>query len=68
MILSSKNQRPRESPRARRRRRGAPAPGLFQQSLMFLDSEGKSLRYRNYYSPTYSDEWKFPAPPPPRAR
>jgi hypothetical protein len=48
--------------------RGAPAPGLFQQSLMFLDSEGKSLRYRNYYSPTYSDEWKFPAPPPPRAR
>ena len=48
--------------------RGAPAPGLFQQSLMFLDNEGKSLRYRNYYSPTYSDEWKFPAPPPPRAR
>ena len=48
--------------------RGAPAPGLFQQSLMFLDDQGKSLRYRNYYSPTYSDEWKFPAPPPPRAR
>lgn len=48
--------------------RGAPAPGLFQQSLMFLDNEGKSLRYRNYYSPTYSDEWKFPAPPPPRSR
>jgi hypothetical protein len=48
--------------------RGAPAPGLFQQSLMFLDNEGKSLRYRNYYSPTYADEWKFPAPPPPRAR
>jgi hypothetical protein len=48
--------------------RGAPAPGLFQQSLMFLDEKGNSLRYRNYYSPTYSDEWKFPAPPPPRAR
>jgi hypothetical protein len=48
--------------------RGAPAPGLFQQSLMFLDDQGHSLRYRNYYSPTYSDEWKFPAPPPPRAR
>ena len=48
--------------------RGAPAPGLFQQSLMFLDDQGNTLRYRNYYSPTYSDEWKFPAPPPPRAR
>jgi hypothetical protein len=48
--------------------RGAPAPGLFQQSLMFLDEQGRSIRYRNYYSPTYSDEWKFPAPSPPRAR
>lgn len=48
--------------------RGAPAPGLFQQSLMFLDDEGKSIRYRVYYSPTHSDEWKFPAPAPPRAR
>ena len=48
--------------------KGAPAPGLFQQSLMFLDEEGRSIRYRVYYSPTYSDEWKFPAPPPPRAR
>jgi hypothetical protein len=48
--------------------RGAPAPGLFQQSLMFLDDQGNTIRYRNYYSPTYSDEWKFPAPPPPRAR
>lgn len=48
--------------------RGAPAPGLFQQSLMFLDEKGTIIRYRNYYSPTYADEWKFPAPPPPRAR
>ena len=48
--------------------RGAPAPGVFQQSLMFLDDQGKVIRYRNYYSPTYSDEWKFPAPAPPRAR
>lgn len=48
--------------------RGAPAPGLFQQSLMFLDGEGRSIRYRVYYSPTHSDEWKFPAPAPPRAR
>jgi hypothetical protein len=48
--------------------RGAPAPGLFQQSLMFLDEKGNSIRYQNYYSPTYSDEWKFPAQPPRRAR
>ncbi|MBI4885754.1 MAG: hypothetical protein HY824_01555 [Acidobacteria bacterium] len=48
--------------------KGAPAPGLFQQSLMFLDEQGRSIRYRVYYSPNHSDEWKFPAPPPPRAR
>jgi hypothetical protein len=35
---------------------------------MFLDDEGKVIRYRSYYSPNYSDEWKFPAPPPARAR
>ena len=45
----------------------APAPGLFQQSLMFTDEEGKSIRYRRIYTTGYSDEWKFPAPPPPRA-
>ena len=45
----------------------APAPGLFQQSLMFLDEEGKSIRYRSFYTTGYSEGWKFPAPPPPRA-
>jgi hypothetical protein len=48
--------------------KGAPAPGLFQQSLQFLDDEGKPLRYRRFYTTGYSEEWKFPAPPPPRAR
>jgi hypothetical protein len=49
--------------------RGAPEPGLFQQSLLFLDQEaGKPIRYRTFYTTGYSDEWKFPAPPPPRAR
>jgi hypothetical protein len=43
-----------------------PAPGLFQQSLMFTDEEGKPIRYRRFYTTGYSDEWKFPAPPPPR--
>ena len=46
--------------------RGAPAPGLFQQSMMFLDEEGKPIRYRSYYTTGYSEGWKFPAPPPPR--
>lgn len=29
--------------------RNAPAPIAFQQSLEFLDAEGKSIRYRTYY-------------------
>jgi hypothetical protein len=44
----------------------APAPGLFQQSLMFTDEEGKSIRYRSIYTTGYSEGWKFPAPAPPR--
>ena len=48
--------------------KGAAAPGLFQQSVQFLDEEGKPVRYRTHYTTGYSDEWKFPAPPPPRAR
>jgi hypothetical protein len=46
----------------------APAPGLFQQSLLFTDEEGHPLRYRTFYTTGYSELWKFPAPPPPRAR
>jgi hypothetical protein len=48
--------------------KGAPAPGLFQQSVQFLDEEGKPVRYRTHYTNGYSSEWTFPAPPPPRAR
>ena len=44
----------------------APAPGLFQQSLMFVDEEGKPIRYRSFYTTGYSEGWKFPAPAPPR--
>jgi len=44
----------------------APAPGLFQQSLMFIDQEGKSIRYRSLYTTGYSEGWRFPAPDPPR--
>jgi hypothetical protein len=46
--------------------KGAPAPGLFQQSMMFLDEEGKPIRYRSFYTTGYSEAWKFPAPAPSR--
>jgi hypothetical protein len=36
---------------------GAPAPGLFQQSLQFLDKEGNRIRYQSIYSNGF--------PPPP---
>lgn len=36
---------------------GYPEPGLFQQSLGWLDADGVGLRYRSYYSNNY------PAPP-----
>ena len=38
---------------------GDPEPGLFQQSLGFVDTEGNGVRYRDYYDNDY--------PPPPRA-
>ena len=46
---------------------GAPAPGLFQQSLHVLDEEGKadSLSSRST-PPAIGQAWRFPAPPPPR--
>ena len=36
---------------------GDPEPGLFQQSLGFVDSDGNGVRYRDYYDNDY--------PPPP---
>jgi len=35
----------------------APPPGLFQQSLQFLDKDGNRIRYQSIYSNG------FPAPP-----
>lgn len=46
----------------------APAPGLFQQSLMFLDEAAIPIRYRSFYTTGYSGTWQFPAPPPPSTR
>jgi hypothetical protein len=39
---------------------GDPEPGLFQQSLGFVDNDGNGVRYRDYYDNDY--------PPPPLAR
>ena len=39
---------------------GEPEPGLFQQSLGFVDKDGNGIRYRDYYDNDY--------PPPPLAR
>jgi hypothetical protein len=36
---------------------GYPEPGLFQQSLGFVDENGNGVRYRDYYDNDY------PAPP-----
>jgi hypothetical protein len=36
---------------------GAPAPGLFQQSMGYVDTDGKSVRYQYVYNN------RFPAPP-----
>ena len=30
--------------------RGLPEPGLFQQSLGFIDQDGKGIRYESVYS------------------
>jgi hypothetical protein len=38
---------------------GDPEPGLFQQSLGFVDKDGNGIRYRDYYDNDY--------PPPPLA-
>ena len=39
---------------------GAPPPGLFQQSLGFIDTEGIRIRYETVYANMY--------PPPPRVQ
>ena len=41
---------------------GDPPPGLFQQSLGFVDKDGNGVRYSDYYDNDYA------APPPARGR
>jgi hypothetical protein len=45
--------------------RGSPEPILFMQSIGWVDEEGRSIRYRTFYTEGYG-EWQFPHPIPPR--
>jgi hypothetical protein len=45
--------------------RGSPEPILFMQSIGWVDDEGRSIRYRSFYTEGYG-EWQFPHPIPPR--
>lgn len=38
-----------------------PEPILFQQSLAWVDADGKAIRYRTLYTEGYA-EWRFPQP------
>jgi hypothetical protein len=48
---------------------GEPEPGLFQQSLGFVDRDGNGVRYRDYYDNDYPAPPRVGAPgaPPPSA-
>ena len=45
--------------------KGSPVPGLFQQSLGFVDKEGRGVRYQSVYSNMHAEYPKdFPGQPP----
>jgi hypothetical protein len=43
---------------------GMPEPSLFEQSLAWVNAEGKAIRYRTLYTEGYAD-WRFPQPTAP---
>ena len=43
--------------------RGYPEPGLFQQSLGWVDENGRGIRYQSLYSNTYPGMGAYPKPP-----
>ena len=45
---------------------GAPEPGLFQQSLGWVDADGRGIRYQSVYSNSFHGMGVYP--PPPRVR
>jgi hypothetical protein len=47
---------------------GAPQPGLFQQSMQFIDGDGRTIRYGTVYSNRYPRPGRAGGPAPPAAR
>jgi len=43
--------------------KGYPEPGLFQQSLGWVDKDGNALRYQLIYSNSYHGMGVYPVPP-----
>jgi hypothetical protein len=43
--------------------KGYPEPGLFQQSLGWVDKDGNGIRYQNIYSNSYHGMGVYPPPP-----
>ena len=43
--------------------KGYPEPGLFQQSMGWVDKEGRGIRYQSIYSNAYHGMGVYPAPP-----
>ena len=43
--------------------KGFPEPGLFQQSLGWIDKDGKSIRYQGIYSNSFHGLGVYPPPP-----
>jgi hypothetical protein len=41
---------------------GAPEPGLFQQSMGWIDRDGRGIRYQNVYSNSFHGMGIYPAP------
>jgi hypothetical protein len=48
--------------------KGYPEPGLFQQSLGFVDEDGNGLRYETLYSNEFHGLGNLPAASPARSR
>ena len=41
---------------------GYPEPGLFQQSMQWIDKDGKGIRYQTIYSNSFHALGVYPAP------
>src|SRR2546427_3768026 len=48
--------------------KGYPEPGLFQQSMGWVDKDGTGIRYQMIYSNSYHGMGVYPVPPTGRGR